>query len=310
MKSGNIFWGLLLIVLGGLIFLRNFDIFFFSWGSILRLWPLLFIFWGISVLPVKSGIKILLSVITIGIGFAILATNPTPRTWWGKWERNDVWIDKDEEEYDNESAWKEQQFSEAMDETIKYAVLDMDAAAGEFILSGQTSKLFEFRTEGKNATYEAKTRKTEEQKVVVDFENKKIRGRDGFHNTVYMQLNNLPVWTLNMDVGAADLEMDLTPYKIQKIDIDGGAFSIDMKLGDTYKNTKVNIDAGAAGITIRVPENSACEIQTSTILSGKDFEGFQKIKKGLYQTPNFSESANQIIIQVDAAVSGINVKRY
>jgi hypothetical protein len=111
-------------------------------------------------------------------------------------------------------------------------------------------------------------------------------------------------------VGAADLEMDLTPFKVQKIDIDGGACAIQLKLGDKYKKTYVKIDAGASGIEIKVPATSACEVTTNTILSGHDLDGFNKISKGLYQTPNFSNSAHQIVIDIDAAVSGVEVKRY
>ena len=308
MKSGNIFWGLLLIVLGGLIFLRNFDIFFFSWSSILRLWPLIFIFWGIAVLPVKSGIKVLLSVITIAIGFSILATNPQGGYFWHRWD-NDVRIDWDDEQ-EEEHPWSEQQFSETMDSSTEFAVLNMDAAAGEFVLSGVTSELFEFYTEGNVGPYEATTRKAGEDRVVIDFDHKKFRGRHNLHNTVEMRLNRNPLWTMNIDIGAADLEMDLTAYRVEKVDIDGGASAIKLKIGDKHPKTKVNIDAGAAGIKIKVPRESACEVHTSTVLSGRDLDGFNKIDRGLYQTPNFSDSANQVMITIDAAVSGVKVERY
>ncbi len=309
MKSGNIFWGLLLIVLGGLIFMRNFDIFFFSWSSLLRLWPLIFIFWGIAVLPVKSGIKILLSIITIIIGLVILSSNPRTDHFWYRWDR-DVRIDRDDDEEKEDYSWKEQHLSEGYDSSAAFAILNMDAAAGNFTLGGQTSELYEFESKGNIGPYNASARKTDENRVVVEFDHKKFRGRDDLENTVNMHLNNYPVWTLNIDVGAAELDMDLTSYKVEKIDIDGGASSIKMKLGDTYPKLRVNIDAGAAGIKIKVPLESACEVQTSTFLTGRDLDGFNKIDRGLYQTPNFSDSANQIIITVDAAVSGLKVERY
>jgi len=312
MKNGNIFWGVLLIILGGLIFMRNFDIFFFTWGSLLRLWPLIFIFWGIAVLPVKSGVKILLSLVTIVIGLIILTSNPRHETFWQRWDRH-VQIDRDynnDNRDDDEQPWAKQHLSEEIDSSIEYAVLNMNAAAGEFILSGQTSELYEFKSEGNTGPYHASTSKPSKNKVVVDFDHKSFRGRDNIENTVTMHLNNQPVWTLNCDVGAADMEMDLTSYKVQKIDIDGGASSIKIKLGDKYPNMKINIDAGAAGIKISIPKESACEVHTSTFLSGVDLDGFNKIDRGLYQTPNFSDSANQIMITVDAAVSGFKVIRY
>ena len=50
MKKGNIFWGVVLVTIGVLFALRNFDIFFFSWHGIWRLWPLIFVFWGMMII--------------------------------------------------------------------------------------------------------------------------------------------------------------------------------------------------------------------------------------------------------------------
>ncbi|MCB2219705.1 MAG: hypothetical protein KQI35_04855 [Bacteroidetes bacterium] len=309
MKSGNIFWGLLLIVLGALIFMRNFDIFFFSWGSILRLWPLLFVFWGISVLPVKSGVKILLSVATIALGLILLATNPHGGFFWNNnWNRH-IRIDRDDDR-DKDYEWDEQQFKEAFNESTEMATLNLTAAAGSYSFNGTTDELFEFRTEGNVGPYTATVDDVGENEVVIHFSRKHIRGRDNLRNSVWMYLNETPLWTMNIDVGAAELEMDLTPFRIERIDMDGGASDIVMKIGDRHDLIQINIDAGAAGINIKVPEASACEVKTHTVLSGRNLEGFNKISNGIYQTPNFSDSANQVIIDIEAAVSGVTVERY
>ncbi len=311
MKSGNIFWGVLLIVLGALIFARNFDIFFFSWGSILRLWPLLFVFWGISVLPVKSGVKVFLSIVTVALGFVLLATNPHQGFFWNKnWDRH-IRIDRDnDDDRDKDYEWDEQQFSESYEENVEIATLNLTAAAGSYSFNGTTTELFEFKTEGNVGPYIATVDDVGENKVVIDFSRKHVRGRDNLRNSVWMYLNEKPVWTMNIDVGAADLDMDLTPYRVESIDIDGGASDIEMKVGDRYAHVEITIDAGAADITIKVPEESACEVKTHTVLSGRDLDGFNKISSGLYQTPNFSDSANQVIIDIEAAISGVTVVRY
>lgn len=115
---------------------------------------------------------------------------------------------------------------------------------------------------------------------------------------------------MNIDIGAAALELDLRSFKVKEITIDGGASEIELKIGNNIKRTDVMINAGAASIEIKIPVECACEVETSTILSSHDFKGFNKIKKGLYQTDNFSDSANQIFIDVDAAVSSLEIVRY
>jgi hypothetical protein len=305
MKYGNIFWGIILITLGVLFALRNFDIFFFSWHSIWRLWPLIFVFWGIAILPVKSIIKLILTVVTVVIGVLILTTNPGPYFGW-----NNIWNNRysDEKEY-QEHPYDKQHFYEEFSDETEYAKLNLDAAAGDFQLKGTTSQLFELDCEGNTGPYSVTTKQSGETKII-DIHHTRLIGRKNITNDVWLSLNTNPIWKMNVDVGAARIDMDLSPFKTESIEIDGGASSIELKLGSKYKSTRVNIDAAAAGIKIKVPAESACEVKTSTILSGRDLDGFNKISNGIYQTPNFSDSANQIIITVDAAVSGLKVMRY
>lgn len=313
MKYGNIFWGVILITLGALFAMRNFDIFFFSWRSVFRLWPLIFVFWGIAILPVKSMIKLFLTVATVFIGILILANNPGPSYSWFNWPDDYSYEydnDRDYNDEESEYQWEKQDFSEDYDDEVEYATLNLDAAAGEFNLKGVTSQLFEFETEGNSGPYSVVTKNIGDNKVAIDFNHRRFKGRSNLNHQVWMRLNNQPVWKMNVDVGAASFDMDLSPFKVEKIDIDGGASAIDLKIGDKYEKTYIIIDAGATDINIKVPEHMACEIRTSTILSGRDFDGFNKISKGLYQTPNFNSDSGQVLIDIDAAVSGVTVKRY
>lgn len=320
MKKGNIFWGIVLVTIGVIFALRNFDIFFFNWRGLFRLWPLIFVFWGIAILPVKSMIKGILSIATIAIAIIILATNPGPKYFWfDNWPDEfsyeydyDRDQDEDEDDYDTykDYPWEEHFIDEEYDIKTESASLNIDAVAGSFEIKNTCSKLFEFKSEGNIGPYNVLTLQGDER-TTIDIEHKqRIRRSGDVTNNVWLALNPDPIWKFDVDVGAADLEMDLSPFKVEKIDMDGGAADIDLKLGDKYNLTRVSIDAGAADIRILVPYESAVEIQTTTILASKDFDGFDKIKNGLYQTPNFSNTANQIFIDVDAAISGLKVERY
>jgi hypothetical protein len=314
MKYSNIFWGVILITLGVLFAMRNLDIFFFSWRSIFRLWPLIFIFWGIAVLPVKAFAKLLLTVITVVLGLILLVNSPSYQGGWFGWApdiyRYDSDHDHDRDSDDEDHPWDSQEFSELYNSDVRFATLNLDAAAGDFRLNGVTTQLFEFETEGNTGPYSVTTKDVGDEGVHIDFTHKRFRGHGNLENSVWMRLNDNPVWQINIDVGAARFDLDLSPLKVEKVDIDGGASAIDLRLGTAYHKILVNIDAGASDINIKVPEESACEVRTQTILSGKEFDGFNKIEKGLYQTPNFSSSSNQIMIDIDAAVSGVTVERY
>lgn len=325
MKKGNIFWGIVLVTIGVIFALRNFDIFFFNWRGLFRLWPLIFIFWGIAILPVKSMIKGVLTLATIVIAIIILATNPGPKYFWfDNWpdefsyeydydrDEDDQYEDENEDDYDSyqEFPWEEQYIDEDYDVNTHAVHVNLDAVAGSFSIKESCSNLFEFRSEGDIGPYNVLTM-SDEDKTTIDIEHKhRIRRKGNVSNEVWLSLNPTPIWEFNLDVGAAELEMDLSQFRVENIDLDGGAADIEIKLGDKYENTRVIIDAGAADINILVPSTSAVEIRTSTILASKDFDGFNKIKNGLYQTPNFSDATNQIFIDIDAAVSGLKVERY
>ncbi|MEZ5197840.1 MAG: DUF5668 domain-containing protein [Bacteroidales bacterium] len=293
MKKGEIFWGVLLLTLGVLFTLRNFDIFFFNWHSIFKLWPFIFIFWGISLLPVKAFMKLTLSVVAIFFAVLILVNHPgSKNNWW--WPDNFSYKydrDYDDDEDHEEYSWDDQNFSEPPDENISTARLNLNAAVGNFIVENETTELFEFKSEGNAGPFEVLTSQGNST-ATIDINQKNLTyNRGKIHNDAWLYLNSGPVWKLNVDVGAANLEMDLSPFKVEKIELDGGASKVELKLGDLYNHTRVTIDAGASAIEIKVPFASACELRTSTILSGRDIDGFNKIDKGLYQTPNFSESA-------------------
>ncbi len=306
MKKGDIFWGILLLTLGVLFLFRSLDIFNFTIRSFLRLWPLIFVFWGIAILPIRQGFKILLVSLAALAGILILAFSPKHDYRWFEWGNNSGYEYRDN---DDERITEQQDFSEMYDSGVTSARLNLDAAVGKFYITSPTEKLFEFNNEGNSEPYKINTSLNDSAAIIFIKHKEKIHGHD-IDNSAWLSLNPGPIWDLNINVGAAELELDLNPFFVERIDIDGGASKINLKLGSKSKYTKVNIDAGASGINIRIPFESACELRTNTVLSARDIDGFNKISRGLYQTPNFSDAVPQIIIEVDAAVSSLEVKRY
>jgi len=88
-KSGNwgigrIFWGLLLVMVGGMLIAENFGYINVNWVDLWRLWPLLVIAAGLSILSVKSIVwkifTVVLAVVTLSaIAFVALSTYSNTR---------------------------------------------------------------------------------------------------------------------------------------------------------------------------------------------------------------------------------------
>ncbi len=314
MKSKGVFWGVLLVAIGALIVLRNFGVFYFSWWSIGHLWPVILVILGISILPIKGIIKILLSFLVVIASVIYLSVNPYYENYHHNWRWNWYDEDKDESEYfeDNDDyRWGDQVLSVGYDDFIENAVLDFDAAAGDFEIGVTEEFLLKFESEGTSGKYKLKTDDAGNSRILkLTMKGKKFYLSKDFFNDAIIKLHPEPVWDLNIDVGAAKIDFDLRPFKIDRVDIDGGASSIKINLGDKNERTDLRIDTGASAIIIEVPEASGCELKTSTVLSSKSINGFEKIKTGLYRTSGFDESKNRIYISIDAAVSSLKIERY
>jgi hypothetical protein len=297
MKKGNVFWGMLLLIIGAILILRNTGLLIFNIHSFIRLWPFIFIFWGIAVLPVKGFIKLILLGVMAIIAIFLLVQYPAEEYRWFRWHNDSG------EEF-------QQHISESYDSTVKTAKLNLDAAAGKFYIKNKSGGLYEIDNEGGFGTYKAKTT-IDGSAATIDIRQMDQHIRGGkFKNNVWLALNPEPVWDLNIEAGAAGLEMDVTTFRVERIDIKGGASSLELRLGDLSELTRLNIDAGASSIEVKIPQDSGCELHTSTVLSSRDIEGFDKIEGGLYRTSNYSSASNKVIIEVDAAVSSLEIRRF
>ncbi len=307
MKAKNIIWGLVLVMIGVLIILKNLDIIYFSWYSVWRLWPLALVLVGIAILPVKEVLKVILTVIVLGAAVIFLVSIPDNRhhDFKGFWHRN-----YDDNNTKDDAPGIDQRIFEAYDTTITEAYLDFDAAAGDFKIAESTADLFEFERDGNVGRYNYSMKELGNRRdIKIELEEGRFIGSD-LKNKVAIKLNPDPLWDLKVDVGAANIDMDLSQFKISEVDIDGGASSINITIGNLSPDCRLKINSGASSIHIRVPADFACEVNTSTVLSSKELPGFNKVSNGTYVTPDFSSADKNIVIAVEAAVSSLNVERY
>ncbi len=306
MSYRKIFWGLLLVMIGVLFILKNTGVLFFSWHTMWQLWPVILILWGISLIPVKDWIKLVLSLLTVLVTFfAMQHYGPKDKHNW-----NFEWNDRNNNDDEESVTTYNKVMSEDFDSLTKFANLKLNIGVGNFKIKDTTNLLIEVKHDNDNANY-SMTAKTEDSLSIIDLSLEKGEFNNGnIRNNVVMKLNPNPIWDLDLNVGAAEVDFDLSGFKTRNLKIQGGASDIELKLGAALPLTEVKLEAGAASITIRVPESAGCEIISNTFMASKDFSGFTKIGKQQYQTPNFATSTNKIKIDLQAGVASVNVERY
>jgi hypothetical protein len=312
MKSKNVFGGVILVTIGLVFLLRNMGVIYFTWYSLLSLWPVFLIVLGISLLPVKSVVRIILAFLVIILSL-IYISNSDQHYRHDIFNFHDFFWDDDPSAYENDLEtyeYRDQQLFETYSEEIDNAVLELDAIAGDFSIFEDTDYLLKFDRQGNFGKYYMHADNAGSAVVLRIGMKTNVDIGQKLENTATISLHPEPLWNFKIDAGAAKLDFDLSPYKIDRFDLDGGASSIKVKFGDQYNQTHVGINSGAAAVVIEIPQSSGCEVLTNTILTSKNLDGFMKIESGVYQTDNFETAGNNIFVRIDAALSSLKVVRY
>ena len=313
MKLDRIMWGIVLLFIGGVLLLDNFNIIEFYWGNVWRFWPIFLIIAGVNILfsRNKSQIGGIISIAVLVITLGVLFYKGQERRDHRSWMNESTHTDEDHTDSD-------ENHHETLDFSHPYAnsasgltVLNISGGGTSFELKGATDSLITAHVERKAGNFTLETTKNDSLTTV----NFKMKGKSNWNmgdgsNDVDFRLNTRPNWEIHMNMGAGEVNFDLSDYKVRTFNFDGGAAALDIKFGDLLPITDVNVKTGVADVKINVPENSGCRIKTKTGLSSKDFDGFTKLGDGTFETPNYKTSAKKIFINLDGGLSSFEVKRY
>jgi hypothetical protein len=314
MKTENIIWGLILVFIGGVLLLDNFNVIDFYWRSVWRLWPLILVISGANIIfsgnHSKSGALIAI-IITIGaLGFiGYYGTRPqSQERGWGPHINIDV-SDDDENKPETHSR---SSFSEPYQGTQR-AVLNISGGATVYTLEDTTSNLFDADVDqglGRYSLQKVSQNGMEVLNFKMQNKNKDWNFDDENGNEARLKLNGRPAWDINVKTGAGETNFDLTSFKIANLTFKGGAASFKAKLGEPVTSTNVNIETGVAEVKLSVPSSVGCRIKVDSGLSSKNFESFTQQSDGTYISPNYSSAAKKININLKGGLSEFEVTRY
>jgi len=297
MKTKQLFWGFLLLTIGSLFLLEKFTFIRMEWSFVWDLWPLVLVFWGISVLSKGTAFKPIVSAL-----FGVFLGTMLYGSMFSF--SNIGYVDSDN--------YKVNTFSKQMDSSTTFAEFTLIAGAGKFIIKGNTNKLIDIYAKGSQKFYTFNTN-SDDSTQFVDL----TMNNGGIHilpNTVStklnIRLNSKPIWDFDFNIGASSSLFDFSEFKVKNIDLKTGASKAEIKLGSLFNDIHLKIEMGAASLKIRIPKSSGCELRGDMVLFSKKLKGLEKISSGYYTTDNFDKSKNKIFIQINGGVSKLSVVRY
>ncbi|UBM59438.1 DUF5668 domain-containing protein [Marinilongibacter aquaticus] len=339
-RSSNVFLGAILIVVGVIFMAFNYDLIDFdlTFRKVAQFWPVLLILAGLAVLlherrSFYNPTTALLVAFAIPLAIYSMASNGVRRLenkigedfdfkWddddnsfeydWKESEGGDAY-ESEERNYDNGSR-TEQDFAVPFNSKSDKVKLHVGGGAAEFHLEDSPKDVFGARTLLNAGSYQISD-ELRGNSHDIDFEMKKRKNKsfhfgDGDNNEVFLKLNKKPLWDIELGIGAGDLDFDLSPYKVEKLEINTGAAAIKVKLGDMLKESHVDVESGVAKVSLSVPQNVGCEIRMDGALNAKDFDGFEKQENSHYRTSNFDTADKKIYISVSSGLSSVSVDRY
>ena len=276
MNSKNISWGLFWVVVGALLILRNFDLLCFeiNWDLIFRFWPVLLIFAGINSLirgTSNNRFHWLMPVLMI---LLIVLLCVKGLSWNSSMEQRET------NDFSSTEGTTAPTFTVENSNNTQFANLYFSGGAAQFALKDTTALLFAANMPMNGSGYvmeQVQNDSVENITLKMDGDAKIELGDKKWNaNKVDLLLNANPIWDLDFDLGAGEVNFDLSKYKVRELAIDAGAASLDIKLSD-LQNAKVVVNAGASSIILRIPKSINCELNIDAVLSAKSLNGFEKV---------------------------------
>jgi len=341
-NSRGIFWGGLLIIIGIVSLLRKLNLFYFQWDTILPYWPVLLILAGILLLvtdkhaPGRALVGILIAFAVFG-GIAHRSDRALDRhrdNWNFNWNDDGDDDDHDEDDEDNdedkdedyerehserqndknEGRLKNNSYEYDMQDFIQKANFNLEGGAGSFTMKGNTDKLFQADTKSSVIGFLSNTsinKLANSATVNFKMEDGNVKLNKGeLSNKAEIELNEKPIWNIDLGLGAGKGDFDLSNYKVESLKVSTGVADMNIRLGDKLDNSKVKIEAGVAAIDLEVPKSVGCEVVIDGALNLTSFDDLEKINDNLYRTPGFDKAAKKITVNFEGGLSKVKIRRY
>ncbi len=333
MKANKIIKGLTLILIG-IIFLANtLGILEWSvWSNIFKLWPLLLVSLGLSlILRGKDlsflGPLIILLAIILGAGAIYMGIN-----FEGKIVSEVKTLSREivvevqkapeaelvpevktpsetETAQEVESAQEAEVTPEVKESPkIEKTSIELKFDSGKLILKEFTPLLYEFISQYQYKEFEPfeKFSRTEKEANIIIYHSPVTKKRisNNIKNNWELELNNQIIYNLSIETGAINMDSNLSGFKVEKLYIESGASNINLVV--PKYNSKIIINAGVSNIDIAIPKEVGAMLNIDSGIAIKNLDDFIK-RNDTYISNNYDNSEFKTEIEIDCGVSNINI---
>ena len=296
MKKNGIVLGLILVVVGFIILLKSFGFLSFSWWTIGKVWPFVFIFVGIGIMPIEKMWKGILHIIAIVacVATMIYVSNNNDYSTWR--ERLRAFINKQDLKELKDDILNSDQISYfGFSDSVSYVIVDAKFAPGKYAFETKPyKKMLRFTFSGNSYS----TSISED-------------GTDGFlsmHPKTWNHRESSGKISLYEDFGyffklqgeKSDVSLNAVNLRIDTLNITANEAStwqitLSKLVPEVYVFINAHPDAGS--ITLTIPASSGYQFKTSVLSDTVQWNNLQPVETGTYRSDNFKGTKTRVIIQ-------------
>lgn len=124
-----------------------------------------------------------------------------------------------------------------------------------------------------------------------------------------ISLSQTPRLTMDLDVGAADVTLDLRELKISELGVNAGATDVEIVMPAAAGDVRADINAGAADVTVIIPPGVAAKITKHAGVSSFTIDGGRFPLSGdVYVSPDFAAAKNRVTVDLNVGASTVTVR--
>lgn len=299
--SSRVFWGFVLVLIGGILLAVNLGLVTWAvWSALWRAWPVLLVLWGASILLRPAGrvgaVIVGLLAVAAAAGVLIYAHYYYPAGTTGR--------------------PAEQVLSVELPPEVERVALDLEFGAGrlELAAGAPEGKLavgsLQYRPPGMGQPRVAFSASGTEAELAVT-PGRGIWTPGGASTTVRwtLALSPLPVYVMDIDLGACEARLDLSGLKVAVLDLKTGASSVTVTFGEQDLDLTGSLDVGVSSALLRLPRAVGVKIALSSGLTSHNLAQTGFVRDGdEWSSPGFLEAATRFVFRVEAGVSTFNVE--
>jgi len=124
------------------------------------------------------------------------------------------------------------------------------------------------------------------------------------------ELNRAIPFSLSVEFGGGQGELDLSELNIAELDLKTSASSMTVNLPASMTQTRASFEASVASLIIRIPEGVAALIQAERALSSAelDINRFLVVREGHeYRTPDYENAEHRADIRINLAAGSVKI---